>query len=58
MSMIKKILKKFGIDTDKEYLCIKCKQPMPHDEKRCPNCRAWNDCCSIDPELLNPPKKE
>ncbi|MBD3249843.1 hypothetical protein GF336_07385 [Candidatus Woesearchaeota archaeon] len=50
--MIKKILKKLGIDTEKEYCCIRCRKPMPAEKKRCPRCEAWNDCCSIDPRLL------
>ncbi len=56
MGKIKSLLKKVGIDMDKEYLCIKCKKPMPVNKKRCPHCRAWNDCCSIDPELLKKKK--
>ena len=52
MGKIKSFLKNIGIDLDNEYRCIKCTKPMPVDEKRCPHCEAWNDCCSIDPRLL------
>ena len=58
MKFAKRLLKKLGIDLDQEYRCIKCKKPMSTKEKRCPHCRAWNDCCSIDPELLHPTKKK
>ena len=51
-NQMKKLLKKLGIDLDQEYKCIKCKKPMSAKIKRCPNCEAWNDCCSIDPRLL------
>lgn len=54
----KDLLKKIGIDTEKEHTCIKCHKPISEHEKRCPHCRAWNDCCSIDPELLKQPKKQ
>ena len=50
--MIKNLMKKLGIDTEQDYCCIKCNKPMPTEEKRCPHCSFWNDCCSLDPELL------
>jgi len=48
----KDLLKKLGIDLDQKHCCVKCKKPIHVEEKRCPHCEAWNDCCSIDPRLL------
>lgn len=50
--MFKKILKKAGLDFGKKTLCIKCKKELEPDQKRCPYCHAWNDCCSPDPEKI------
>jgi len=52
MNIIKKIFRKIGIDLNQKYRCIKCKKPISTEQKRCPYCEAWNDCCSIDPRLL------
>jgi len=49
--MFRNLLKKLGIDTEKEHTCVKCKKPISVHDKICPHCDAWNDCCSPDPRI-------
>ena len=49
--MMKNLLKKLGIDTEKKHTCVKCRKEIPIDAKICPYCDAWNDCCSPDPRI-------
>jgi len=54
---MKSILKKIGIDLDKKHHCLKCGKPLHHEQKRCPECGGWNDCCAPDPERIKAAKE-